>query len=50
MHTIIFRLKICYIILKKTNFDVNHCLNKQFHAKQKNQFYRKSETNNHEQR
>jgi hypothetical protein len=32
------------------NFDVNYCLNKQFHAKRKNQFYRENEADDHEQR
>ncbi len=44
------REKLLHNFKKKTNFDVNHCLNKQFHAKQKNQFDRESETNDHKQR
>ncbi len=29
---------------------MNRCLNKQFHARQKNQFYRKNEINDYKQR
>jgi hypothetical protein len=44
------REKLLHNLKKKTNFNVNHCLNKQLHARQKNQFYRESETDDREQR
>jgi hypothetical protein len=47
---IMFRVKNYCIILKKKNFNVNHDLNKQFHVKQKNQFYHKKKTNDYKQR
>jgi hypothetical protein len=46
----VLREKLLHNLKKKKNFDVNDCLNKQFHAEQKNQFYRENETNDYEQR
>jgi hypothetical protein len=42
------RERLLHNLKKKTNFDVNHCLNRQLHARQKNQFYRESETDDYE--
>jgi hypothetical protein len=44
------RERLLHNLKKRRISFVNHCLNEQFHARQKNQFYRENETYDHEQR